>query len=324
MAYTSGDTILDDEYNGFLTNTNSPYGINHIMGTGSGQYGLGLSTLSTVAAGNTITAAQWNSLFSAMNNIANHANVTLTSTTNKAAGDPIAIISALQTDLNNLASAVANGCPSATALSTSSNLLTSSSATRWINNHTVEHRVDFANANAMRYFFNAGGKVLAHSARTGGGNSNGSATSKDNSMTQVINAVGTVSIGAVSSTRSGSGETLSTNGLANGFYDLGTGYTTILQVNQNGSGYTNMYIRVQAKLNAAPGSATQMTVRTQLVDGDGGDGTYQSSNTSGVNIYANYLGRTQVYLRTVTPTTAQGLASTYGSSGQTVVSNTSS
>ena len=82
MAYTAGDTILDDEYNNFLDGASpGAYGINHIMGTGAGAYGLGQTALSTVSAGNTITAAQWNSLFTAMNNIANHTNDTITSTT---------------------------------------------------------------------------------------------------------------------------------------------------------------------------------------------------------------------------------------------------
>jgi hypothetical protein len=66
MAYTAGDTILDDEYNDFVNSSSHPYGYNHFAGTGAGAYGLGQSAISTVAAGDTITAAQWNSLFTAM------------------------------------------------------------------------------------------------------------------------------------------------------------------------------------------------------------------------------------------------------------------
>ena len=53
MAYTSGDTILDDEYNVFVNNSSSPFGYNHFAGTGSGAYGLGQSAISTVSAGGT-------------------------------------------------------------------------------------------------------------------------------------------------------------------------------------------------------------------------------------------------------------------------------
>ena len=49
MAYTAGATILDDEYNAFVNNSSSPFGYNHFAGTGSAQYGLGQSAISTVA-----------------------------------------------------------------------------------------------------------------------------------------------------------------------------------------------------------------------------------------------------------------------------------
>ena len=114
MPYAVGDTITTSEYNGLLTNTTSSgtppaFGINHIFGTGALQYGLGQTALSSVAVTDTIQAAQWNSLFTSMDNVALHAGVTLTSTTAKSAGDTIQIISALTTDLNTLAAAVASG-----------------------------------------------------------------------------------------------------------------------------------------------------------------------------------------------------------------------
>ena len=58
MAYQAGDTILDDEYNAFVNNSSSPFGYNHFAGTGSAQYGLGQSAISTVSAGGTVNAAQ--------------------------------------------------------------------------------------------------------------------------------------------------------------------------------------------------------------------------------------------------------------------------
>ena len=91
MAYQAGNKILDDEYNNFVTSSSTPVGINHMIGTGSGVYGLGQTELGTVDAGTIINASQWNSLFSAMDNIANHLNVSITSTEAKSAGDSIAI-----------------------------------------------------------------------------------------------------------------------------------------------------------------------------------------------------------------------------------------
>jgi len=320
MAYTAGDTILDDEYNGFLTNTSSPFGINHIFGTGAGQYGLGQTGLSTVAAGNTITAAQWNSLFTAMNNTANHTNDTITSTTSKASGDDIAVIAALQTDLDTLAASVAAGCPNATALTTSAALQTSASSTRWAGSHIVEHSVTFSNANEARWFFNAGGKIQINVSRTGNGG--GSATSKDSSVSELITGLGDFKMGSVASTRSGATETLSTDGLSIGLHDLTTSYQTVLQLTQNSGTYTSMYFKVEAKANAAAGSATVVTIKTSLVDPDGGDGQFTSGNTSGVDQYANFIGTTNVILKTVNPTTAQGLATVYTPSATAQVSNT--
>jgi hypothetical protein len=320
MAYTAGDTILDDEYNGFLTNTSSPFGINHTFGTGSGAYGLGQTALSTVAAGNTITAAQWNSLFTAMNNVADHTNDTITSTTSKAAGDAIAIIAALQTDLDTLAASVAAGCPNATAITTSAALQTSASSTRWAGSHVVEHTVNFTNANEARWFFNAGGKIQINISRTGNGGS--SATSKDNSMSELVSGLGDFKLGSVASTRSGSTETVSTNGLSIGFHDLTTAYQTVLQLTQDSGSYTSMYVKIEAKANAAAGSATAVTIKTSLVDPDGGDSEFTSGNTSGVDQYANFIGTTNVILKTVNPTTGQGLATVYTPSTTAVTSNT--
>ena len=72
MAYTAGDSILDDEYNNFVGKATSPFGINHTGGTGSAQYGLGESAVSTVSANNLINASEWNALFAAMDVVAGH------------------------------------------------------------------------------------------------------------------------------------------------------------------------------------------------------------------------------------------------------------
>ena len=57
MAYSAGDSILDDEYNAFVGSSSDPYGYNHFAGPGSGVYGLNQSTISTVSAGDTVQAS---------------------------------------------------------------------------------------------------------------------------------------------------------------------------------------------------------------------------------------------------------------------------
>ena len=322
MAYTAGDTILDDEYNNFVGNTESPFGINHIGGTGSAQYGLGESAVSTVSANNLINASEWNALFAAMDVVAAHTADTITSTTNKSAGDSIAIVSALQTDLATLAASVAAGSPNTTAVSTSSALQTPVSSSTWNTSFTTEMTITFASANAMRHFFNAGGKVQVSGAVTGSGLAgDGPGPGIDASWTEIYAGLGNLTIASQASTRSGSGETLTTNGLANGFYDLGTSYTEIIKLSDDTYPYASNNISVQAKLNAAVGSSTIMTVKMVATDGTG-NFTYTNASYGGSDTQSYRNGQHTHTLKTINTTTGGGLANAYSPSGTGVASNT--
>jgi hypothetical protein len=325
MGYVAGEQILDDEFGAFLGGTAAAqYGINHIMGTGALGYGLGQTELIVPVAGDSITASQWNGLFTAMDNVANHTNRTLTTgtTVQRVAGDPIAIKAALSGDLNDLAADVVGGCTSASAIGEGSELQSSVSSTRWVGSHIVEHSITFANNNALRWFFNAGGTMRMKFTRTGGGAANGStATPKDDSVDELISAIGNFDLKSTVSTRSGSGETVTTNGLANGIYDCGTGYTVLLKLTQASGTYTSMYIQIEAKLNAAVASATVVTMKYSLVDVDSGDSAYTSGNLSSIDVNINYIGVTDFALHIVAPTTAQGLASVSTIASSAVVSN---
>ena len=324
MAYVVGDQILDDEYNNFLNGTETPKGINVIFGTGSLSRGLGQTELNSVAAGEQIAAAQWNSLFAAMDNVANHTNDTLTSTAAKAAGDVIAVKAALIADLTTLSASVSDGSPNATALSTSAALQTSTSTARWAGSHVVEHSITFTDANEARYFFNAGGKIQINITRTT--NAGTAATSKDSSVDDLITALGDFRLKSQASDYSEDGstntETLSTDGTNIGFNDLTTSYQTILELTQDSGTYTSMFLKIEAMADAAAGSATVVTVRTSIVDPDAGDGEFTAGNTESIDQYANFIGTTNVILKTVDPTTAEGLSVVYTPSATAQVSNT--
>ena len=322
MGYVAGEKILDDEYNTFVNSSSSPYGYNHFAGTGALAYGLGQTALATVGAGDTVTASQWNTLFTGMDNIANHTNDTLTSTAARTAGDPIAIKSALVADLASLAAEVAGGSTSASAISESAELESAAASGRWAASHVVEQSITFANNNQLRWFFNAGGTMRMKMTRTSNGG--GSATSKDSSVDEMIAAIGNFDLKSQTSTRSGSGETVTTNGLSNGLYDLGTSYTVLLKLTQSSGTYTSMYVQISAKLNAAVASAVTVTMKWETFDPDGGDSAYTSGNLSSVDQYANFIGVTDVALHTVNPTTAQGLASVGAINADATVSNTTS
>ena len=324
MGYTTGEKILDDEYNTFVNSSSSPYGYNHFAGTGATVYGLGQTHIGVVGAGDKVTVSQWNTLFTAVGNIANHTNDSLTATSSQlsTAGDKVAVRSALVTDLATLAASVAGGCTSASAISESAELESAASSTRWTASHVVEQSITFSSNANLRHFFNAGGTMRQKMTRTGNGG--GSATSKDSSVDEMISAIGNFDLKAATSTRSGSGETLTTDGLSNGLYDLGTGYTVLMKLTQASGTYTSMYVQISAKLDAAVASAVKVTMKWETFDPDGGDSAFTSGNLSSVDQYANYIGVTDVALHTVNPTTAQGLASVASISADATESNTTS
>ena len=329
MAYAVGDTISNSDYNGLLNNTASgtpnagvaARGINYIAGTGAGEYGLGQTELPSVAAAETIQAAQWNSLFTFMNNIQNHTNITaLTSTTAAAAGDVIQIKSALETDLNALAAAVAGGSTgvSAGALTTSAALQTVTTAAEgWDSTATQEVSVTFNSANAMRWFFNAGGKV-----RITVGTTQASINPKDTSFIDLGTAIGNLDIASLTTSRSGTGENLTTNGLALGMRDLTTSYQTILKLTSDNSTYTSNHVEIFAKLDAAVDSAVTMTIKMVATDG-AADDQYTAGNTSSVAAAVKDTPKMVTTLFTITPTFGQGLTDpTYGITTATVSNTT--
>jgi len=323
MGYVAGETIKDDEYNVFVASSSSPFGYNHIAGTGSGNQGLGQTELAQVSASdsNLIKAASWNSLLAGIDNIANHTNDSMTARGQVTAGDPIKIKAAVATDLATLSASVAGGCVNATAVSESSELRSAASGTRYAGSHVVEHSVSFANGNDLRHFFNAGGKIRIKLTRTGNGG--GSATSKDASVDELITALGNFDIGAQVSTRSGSGETLQTDGLANGVDDFGTSYVTIAVIRQSSGTYTTMDLKIEGKVdNATYGDATKVTIKCSVIDADSGDSEFTDGNTSGVDQFANFIGTTDWALHTVNPTTDQGLGSVATISASAIESNT--
>ena len=315
MAYVAGDTITAAQYNIFVNNSSSPFGYNHFAGTRSGNYGLGQTHIGTVdAESTTITAAQFNTLLTAIDNIANHTNDTMTARTAVAAGDTIAIKSNLEADLATLAASVNSGSPNATAIG-SNQVGQSTNSSTFNDTSTIERSVTFASADTMRHFFNAGGKIRCVMSAEGSVDGD-----KDTVFTDLSNAIGNLDIAAEATTRSGSGETLTTNGLANGFRDLGTGYTVLLKLTSDNSGYTSNTAEISAKLNAAIGTGVTLTVKQVCVDG-GSDTTFTAGNTSGVAANPNEAPTMRLTLTELNPTDAQGLASAIQVDSNAEVSN---
>lgn len=269
MAYTTGDTILDNHYNDFATSVNT------IWGTGSSVRGYGQSsTISSVSAGTTITATQWATLLNRIRSISDHqgndASITVDTVTNPAAGNTISVISTLAADIGTVdasAAVATNAAGYGTAITDTAALATSLTGTI-----TQTNTLTFSSANAMRYGWNAGGKIEVSWSLSGG-----TSDDKYNNWVALATACGTYRIFANSSGKSGGSGTANINLTNEGFYDMGTGVVTSFRQYEDTAPYTASRIDLNTNLNAAPGSATVMTLTSLWVDGAADDVSYNKN-----------------------------------------------
>jgi hypothetical protein len=268
MAYSAGSTILDDHYNEFTTGSSSgsathgTRNINTVWGSGSGNKGYGQgSTLSAVSAGSSVTATQWETLLSKLETTAAHQGTTLTtgggaySTIN--AGDSIAALSTLDTDITNIYSNRSNAAASGSDITASSN-----NTTTWNTQTTFTATTDFANDDSATKFFNAGGMIGINFTNQGGGSG-----SKDTAWGNIISAVGTiwltsagpsgsatnVTVAGTSYTgtdkKGGSGSTTTLSNI--GYHDLSTAYNETFKQYDSTYVYTANYITVRWKYTSS-------------------------------------------------------------------------
>jgi hypothetical protein len=286
MTYTVGGLIEAADYNGFVND--SANNINAVWSTGSGDKGWGQTAISTVSAGGTVTATQWATLVANLSTSGQQTNSTLTSRTQPVAGNTISILANVATDINTVTNNRGNAAASGTEYgvfsgTTSKTTATGSGTAAWT--ITFTHTVTFASANALRYFFNAGGIVRLKYGKSSTGTDNDpdwntlagwcgsiNLTGRVNSNTQLIagtSYTGTTRIG-------GSGGTQTTLATTTGWYNLTGSPTTIFQLNNSTSPYSGEFIRTTATAT----STTVLTlVTTWVSDGSSGAGT--SADISG-------------------------------------------
>jgi hypothetical protein len=269
MAYVTGDLILDDHYNIFATGNDAGTGdnnvanINTIWGIGNGDKGYGqTTTLTAVDTSTTVTAAQWSTLVARLNSILTHQSGSGSGITAPEAGNVIAVLSNLSTNISTAFTNRLNFNSTRGATTTGSNFDTawnSASATRTLT-------VTFASSDQARYFFNSGGRLSLVLTPV-----DFNANTKENEWAALVNAVGTIHLDAYSSTRTGTGETVTTNGLTNGYWELGTSNTTLLRLTEATSPYTANYIDILARVAGTAGSnggkGTQVIFDIIYVDG---------------------------------------------------------
>lgn len=278
MAYSSGGLIEATDYNGFAASVNA------VWGSGSSDRGYGQSTtLSTVAATNTVTATQWATLIARIDSMRQHQSGSASGLTQPSTGDTIAFVTNTTTQIGVIDTNRLSNNVGVTQLATAN----ASGSTGWTSNAVRECKFTFSSANAMRYFFNAGGTITCNTI-----SSSFSGNTKSNNWDTIANSV--------SATITNS----------NFWNDLSTSNFTLTSGTGSGADYGSNVLYLQARLNAAAGSSTEIIVRAYFVDGaaDGFDDTV--SGTARVDAAAN--GATTTYLTNTwgTPTATNNLTVT--------------
>ena len=288
MTYTAGSTIVATDYNGFVNDT-AGANVNGIWATGATDKGWGQTAISTVAATNTITAAQWASLVNILSIMGSQTNTALTSRSAPTAGTTISILSALNTDLTNCTTNRGNaaGLGSQYTGWTGTNSQTANWAGVVL---TFTNTVTFPSAAAARYFWNAGGLIKIQVSKTSTGNTGdpewndlantlcGAIWISGGAATQSI--AGTSYTGTTKIGGTGTPDTLATT---TGWYDLtaGGGATLVYKQFADTAPYTANYIKHTIAKNFG---ATTLTIQTQWSNGESdtvSGGTAASGATPG-------------------------------------------
>ena len=262
MTYSVGGLIQATDYNGFVSTTSG----GNINATWNSSYGQ--TALTTVAAGGTVTATQWASLNNTLTSLGNHQNTTLTSRTSPSAGNTIAILSNLGTDItscyNNRLNAYASGSQY-TGWTGSASITGTTGHTNTAWTLTFTDTITFANATAATNFWNAGGLMKIQFSKTSTGRDSdpdwnnfigtvcGTVYFTSDGASKVI--AGTTYLGTKVVGGSGTPSILATS---TGWNQLTASPTTIYKQFDTGYTYTGDYVQV----TAAATSSSVLTLTT--------------------------------------------------------------
>lgn len=230
MAYTSGDTILDDHYNDFATSVNA------VWGSGSGDSGYGqTNTVSSVTAGSTITATQWTTLLARISSAASHQGSSITSITDPSAGDTISAYTALSTNIATITTNRLN-------VSSRASIAESSCSTTTTLTGTIEQRGTWTwgSEAQARYFFNTGGRLRVRWDLSGH-----TSDSKANEWNNLAAACGNYYINAQDSGKSGGSGSANINLTNLGWHDMTGTYQMAFRQYEDTGPYTASFISLE-------------------------------------------------------------------------------
>jgi hypothetical protein len=263
MSYSQFNLIEASDFNNLVGGnpTATANTLNATWATGSGQAGYGQTAVANVSVGQSVAATSWASLVNNTASAASHQGSSITSVAAPVAGGVVTFLSAIPTNLQTI---YTNRRNAAAQGSTTANTITTAST--WTEVATWTHTATFANVDAARYFFNAGGQLkitCAHSNSTAGINAlfNGLASnvgtlvfSGEGSANVAATIVGTSYLGFTKV--GGGGNAPSPYVRTAGYNGLTTANTTVFTQTATGSpaGYVNSFITIIAKTDGAAGS----------------------------------------------------------------------
>jgi hypothetical protein len=295
MAYQQGGLIEATDYNNLINGTNQ---LNRVWSVGNGDAGYGQTAISTVAATNTVTAAQWATLINALNGVRTHQSGSGSGISAVTAGQRINHLSTLQTQVNaaytNRAAFVAQGGTITGSVDTTN---PSAGATSGFN-YFRDVNVVFSSANAARYFFNAGGQInFVCSASSNDG------SARSTTLRDMINQAG--GLGAfrnyTNTGRTGTGGTIVTNNTNFGYRNLTfNSGTTLVDVDVAGTYSThNVGILVFTSDNTTTNGANGNQVIFRLYMSANADDGFGGSINLNVSVRADIVFPSTAHLTNV-------------------------
>jgi hypothetical protein len=310
MAYQTGDSILDDHYNAFVTSVNANWG----AGTGDAGYGQS-NTVSAVSTSDAVSAAQWVTLLARVTSMKNQQGSSITAYADPQAGDVIQALTAIATNIattnTNRLTAAATGSAITTTITNTATFTGTITATATLT---------FAGGNEARYFFNTGGRVTAAWALSGG-----TSDPKYDNWAALATACGTYYVYAQTSGKSGGSGSATTNNTNYGYYDISTTPTIAFKQLEDTSPYTASYIQLSLSNSAADGddlgnNGAVMTFKSEWVDAAADSTSYNK------NIYnvLDQVDGNKVTTYSCVPSATTYVTSTWGTPAWATTVNTHS
>lgn len=250
MTYAVGQPILAADDLGGPIGSTSPYSsdlsathkVAALIGVGYGSRGYGQTSpvISPIVAGTVISASHMNGVITALTMMNTHTGAALTLPNAVVVGNAVQAFdgSSSRPNLPIIISALDTArLTFSVGQMTLTSVLTGTRTNPWDTRVYHEFTATFANENEARYFFNTGSQIYTAASRTGGVDNH-----IDIALSDLLTQMGTIKIGAIATTYTGTGGTA----YPIGYYGLTDSYQTVFVHNGSTYGYTTVSYTLRA------------------------------------------------------------------------------